>query len=112
MRVGCLKAVALELPFVYNGRCQERREIAKTERKHMTTRHLMWSLLMVLTAGVARAESPASKETKNENAKRVAAARRAWTITDLVLEQDIDPPARQQSCLRVSVSTWAFGRGS
>ncbi len=60
----------------------------------MKIRNLMWSLFVVLLAGIARGESPTAKAA---NAKSVA--QRAWTITDLVLEQDIDPPARQQMLL-------------
>jgi carboxyl-terminal processing protease len=48
----------------------------------------------MLAAAVAHAESPAPKDVRSS-----AAARQAWAITDLVLQQDIDPPARQQMLL-------------
>jgi carboxyl-terminal processing protease len=60
----------------------------------MRTRTLAWSLAAVLTATMAYADSPASPD-----ARTVAAARQAWAITDLVLQRDIDPPARQQMLL-------------
>jgi len=66
----------------------------------MKARHLAWSLAALLATAVAQAEAPASKGAEGDKATRAAAsARQAWTITDLVLEQDIDPPARQQMLL-------------
>jgi carboxyl-terminal processing protease len=60
----------------------------------MRTRNLAWSLTVMLSAALTYAESPASPD-----ARTVAAARQAWAITDLVLQRDIDPPARQQMLL-------------
>jgi C-terminal peptidase prc len=75
-------------------------KVAQTEVTDMTARNLVWSLTAMLMAGVAWADSPAPKSAPKETAAKVAAAaRQAWTITDLVLEQGIDPPARQQMLL-------------
>jgi carboxyl-terminal processing protease len=60
----------------------------------MRTRNLAWSLTAVLTAAMAYADTPAPKDGRAD-----AAARQAWAITDLVLQRDIDPPARQQMLL-------------
>jgi C-terminal peptidase prc len=66
----------------------------------MTRRILAWSLTVML-ASAAQAETPASKTAKETRSARIAeAARQAWSITDLVLEKDIDPPARQQMLLQ------------
>ncbi len=55
-------------------------------------------LAALLTVRATPADSPAPDRNKVE--PRIAtAARRAWAITDLVLEKDIDPPARQQMLL-------------
>ncbi len=66
----------------------------------MRSRDLAWLAAVVLAPIAAFAESP---KPRQENAERsatiAAAARQAWAITDLVLEQDIDPPARQQMLL-------------
>jgi carboxyl-terminal processing protease len=59
----------------------------------MTARNLAGFLVVMLTAAAAYAETPSPKSAAD------AAARRAWAITDVVLEQDIDPPARQQMLL-------------
>jgi C-terminal peptidase prc len=52
---------------------------------------LPW-LLATLIAATAGAAEPHSDRLD-------AAARQAWTITDLVLEKDLDPPARQEMLL-------------
>jgi hypothetical protein len=66
----------------------------------MRSRNLAWLAAVVLVPIAAFAESP---KPRQENAERsatiAAAARQAWAITDLVLEKDIDPPARQQMLL-------------
>lgn len=55
-------------------------------------------LTTLLAVSIAPADSPASD--KNKMDPRIAtAARQAWAITDVVLEKDIDPPARQQMLL-------------
>ncbi len=59
----------------------------------MTARNLAGFLAVMLIASAARSEAPSPKSAVT------AAARRAWTITDVVLEQDIEPPARQQMLL-------------
>lgn len=56
------------------------------------TRPIFAWLLATLFATTIGAEEPRS-------ARRDAAARQAWTITDLVLEKDLDPPARQEMLL-------------
>ncbi len=66
----------------------------------MSVRNLAWFPALMLASVVAHAESPAPR--KDDGAKSAAinaAARQAWAITDLILEQDIDPPARQQMLL-------------
>ncbi len=60
----------------------------------MRTRNLAWSLAAMLTVPMAYADAPAPKNDRAD-----AAARQAWAITDLVLQRDIDPPARQQMLL-------------
>lgn len=66
----------------------------------MRTRNFAWFVAVMLAPLPALAESPAHQQ---ENAARsatiMAAARQAWAITDVVLKQDIDPPARQQMLL-------------
>lgn len=66
----------------------------------MKTRNRIW-LAAVLLSSVAALTSvqAADKDDGAKSAAVAAAARQAWTITDLVLEQDIDPPARQQMLL-------------
>jgi carboxyl-terminal processing protease len=61
----------------------------------MTARKSLWCLAALLAAGPAAAQPPA-KDAADQPAKL---ARLAWTITDLVLEQDIDPPVRQHMLL-------------
>jgi C-terminal peptidase prc len=54
---------------------------------------------MLVSSG-AQAQSSASKAADEERSARITeAARQAWAITDVVLEKDIDPPARQQMLL-------------
>jgi carboxyl-terminal processing protease len=60
----------------------------------MKMRSLACLPAVLLTAVLMAADSPAPKKTDT-----AAIARRAWVITDRVLEQDIDPPARQQMLL-------------
>jgi C-terminal peptidase prc len=75
-------------------------ETISVKEMTMRTRNLAWFSVMVAASVAARAESPAP--TKDDGARAAAiaaAARRAWTITDLVLEKDIDPPARQEMLL-------------
>jgi carboxyl-terminal processing protease len=57
---------------------------------------LMWAAL--LSVSVAGADSPPPDKSTRQT-RIAAAARQAWAITDLVLEKDIDPPARQQMLL-------------
>jgi C-terminal peptidase prc len=65
----------------------------------MTGRILAWSLVVML-ATAAQAESPPPATAQEAHSARIGeAARQAWRITDLVLEKDIDPPARQQMLL-------------
>lgn len=61
----------------------------------MTTRALTSLAMLMLVASIVGAAPPAPKGDD----RIAAAARRAWAITDLVLEHDIDPPARQQMLL-------------
>lgn len=63
----------------------------------MRTRHFACFATMMLTA-FAQA-SPSDKDDGAKSAAITAAARQVWAITDLVLEKDIDPPARQQMLL-------------
>jgi carboxyl-terminal processing protease len=57
-------------------------------------------MVCLVVATPAFAEAPPAKAgAKDVAASAAALARRAWTITDLVLEQDLDPPARQQMLL-------------
>lgn len=60
----------------------------------MRTRSLAFSLAALLMTSGPHAEPPAGKD-----AQVAATARQAWAITDLVLQRDIDPPARQQMLL-------------
>jgi C-terminal peptidase prc len=55
----------------------------------------VWCLLALLAGGAANAESPAKKPSYDAR----PLARRAWQVTDLVLERHVDPPARQQMLL-------------
>ena len=64
----------------------------------MRISYLAWPLVALLVTGIASADSPDSKDGAS-TVRVAAAARRAWAITDLVLEKDIDPPARQQMLL-------------
>jgi carboxyl-terminal processing protease len=64
----------------------------------MKNRFFVPLLAAVLLVSAVHADSPSPD--KNKVGPRIAtAARRAWTITDQVLEKDIDPPARQQMLL-------------
>ena len=60
----------------------------------MRTRDFAWTAAAMLAAVVGNAGP-----TMPESDTVAAAARQAWAITDLVLERDIDPPARQQMLL-------------
>jgi C-terminal peptidase prc len=64
------------------------------------TRHVVaFSLTLMLTVAV-QAQSPAPRSDEETRSARIdEAARQAWVITDLVLENDIDPPARQEMLL-------------
>ncbi len=66
----------------------------------MKTRNLAWIAVVILSLFVARTSLPAADKDDGASSAAIAAARQAWTITDLVLEQDIDPPARQQMLLQ------------
>jgi C-terminal peptidase prc len=76
-----LSSIALALSFVYNERS------TFFEDTNMIRHILVW-LVAALFLTAARAEDP-----------HEAAARQAWTITDVVLDQDIEPPARQEMLL-------------
>ena len=61
---------------------------------------LAWSLTAMLVSSGAQAQSSASRAADEGRSGRITeAARQAWAITDVVLEKDIDPPARQQMLL-------------
>jgi C-terminal peptidase prc len=67
---------------------------------NMRTRNLAWFSLMMAAALAAQAGPPRPRDEDGARAAAIAAAaRQAWTITDLVLEKDIDPPARQEMLL-------------
>ncbi|HEY7327707.1 MAG TPA: S41 family peptidase [Gemmataceae bacterium] len=67
----------------------------------MKTDRLAWFAGLILASVVVSVESPAQgKDDGARHASVAEAARQAWAITDLVLEQDIDPPARQQMLLQ------------
>jgi carboxyl-terminal processing protease len=61
----------------------------------MMARKTVWCWTILLAAGSTAAQPPAG-DAADRPAKL---ARLAWTITDMVLEQDIDPPVRQQMLL-------------
>jgi carboxyl-terminal processing protease len=64
----------------------------------MSGAKLLWcGALLLLAAAPGRAQGPAAKDGPKDSP--AALARLAWTITDLVLERDLDPPARQQMLL-------------
>ncbi len=65
----------------------------------MKTRSLVEFAAVILPLIGALASVPAADKADRANSAALAAARQAWAITDLVLEQDIDPPARQQMLL-------------
>jgi C-terminal peptidase prc len=56
-------------------------------------------LAALAAVAFAQAEPPARNSPPDRAARIKAAARQAWAITDIVLEQDLDPPARQQMLL-------------
>jgi C-terminal peptidase prc len=64
----------------------------------MKTRKCAHGMVVLLTAACVYADTPAPKQA-NPATPTATLARQAWAITDLVLEQDIDPPARQQMLL-------------
>lgn len=71
---------------------------------------LAWSLIVM--AATARAETLVPKTAKENRSARIAqAARQAWRITDVVLEKDIDPPARQQMLLHALKALLRQGKG-
>ncbi len=76
----------------------------------MKTRNLVWFTAVILTLVVALTSLPAADKGSGANSAAMAAARQAWTITDLVLEQDIDPPARQQMLLKGIKSLLRLGK--
>jgi len=65
----------------------------------MKSRNLAWFAAVIFSLVVALTSLPAADKDDEANSAAIAAARQVWTITDLVLEQDIDPPARQQMLL-------------
>lgn len=66
----------------------------------MKTRNFVWFAVVILPSVMALASLPAAGKDDGARFAAIAdAARQAWVITDLVLEQDIDPPARQQMLL-------------
>jgi C-terminal peptidase prc len=70
-----------------------------------------WPLIVML-APAAQAESPAPKTTEEARSIRIAeVARQAWSITDLVLEKDVDSPARQQMLLHGLKALLRQGKG-
>lgn len=78
----------------------------------MRTRNLFAFAGMILTAAVVHGEPPATDQGNAvRSAAIAAAARQAWAITDLVLDQDIDPPARQQMLLRGLKALLRQGKG-
>jgi carboxyl-terminal processing protease len=70
------------------------------EAMNMKARNRIWLAAVLLSSVAALASvQAAGKDDGAKSAAVAATARQAWTITDLVLEQDIDPPARQQMLL-------------
>jgi carboxyl-terminal processing protease len=57
----------------------------------------MWFGAVLLAADPAGAQAPPAKDGPKDST--AALARLAWTITDMALEHDLDPPARQQMLL-------------
>jgi carboxyl-terminal processing protease len=57
----------------------------------------MWCAAVLLAAAPAGAQAPAAKGDPKDPTAALAGL--AWTITDLALEHDLDPPARQQMLL-------------
>jgi carboxyl-terminal processing protease len=66
----------------------------------MRTRSLAWFAGMILTSVVVHAGSSAENRDDAKSTTVAAVAHQAWAITDLVLDQDIDPPTRQQMLLQ------------
>lgn len=78
----------------------------------MRTRNLAWVTAVVVVPFAAFAESPRPRQENAERSTAIAAAaRQAWAITDLVLQQDIDPPARQQMLLQGLKALLSQGKG-
>jgi C-terminal peptidase prc len=57
----------------------------------------LWCAALLLAAAAAQAQGPAAKDSPKDATAKLA--RLAWTITELTLERDLDPPARQQMLL-------------
>jgi C-terminal peptidase prc len=64
------------------------------------TRRFLACALALMAALAAQADSPKPQSADEARSARIAeAAKQAWSITDLVLENDIDPPSRQEMLL-------------